>query len=55
MRRKFCPFMNFENPLYFKDRKGGVGGSTFQYLGGYLDRICKWKSGSSSPREQFPS
>ena len=25
------PFINFENPLYFEDRKGGVGGSTFQY------------------------
>ena len=31
MRRKFFPFINFENPLYFEDRKGGVGGSTFQY------------------------
>jgi hypothetical protein len=34
MCRKFFPFINFENPLYFKDRKGGVGGSTFQYLSG---------------------
>jgi hypothetical protein len=26
MCRKFFPFIDFENPLYFKDRKGGVGG-----------------------------
>ena len=28
--KKF-PFINFENPLYFEVRKGGLGGSTFQY------------------------
>ena len=31
MCRKIFPFINFENPLYFEARKGGVGGSTFQY------------------------
>ena len=31
MRRKFFPFINSENPLYFKVQKGGLGGNTFQY------------------------
>ena len=28
MKRKFCSFINFENPLYFWIRKGWSGGST---------------------------
>jgi hypothetical protein len=30
--RKYFSFINFENPLYFWVRKGGLGGSTFRNL-----------------------
>ena len=51
MHRKKIPFINFWNPLYFEVRKGGIGGSTFQYPSDlkfmFLETSCyrEWDQG----------